>query len=352
MIAGRVVVAADMAMLQRLLAAMRQVQHGYWRLTMIDILAVTTPLFALVAAGWLAAQRGLVPSAAIPGMNHYVLYLALPCMLARLVMNTPVSQLLHPGLLAAYGLAAVLMVSAATALALACRARLVDAAFGALVTAFPNSGFMGVPLLVAWLGPSAAGPVIGSLLVDFLFTSTLCVALSQARSGTGGMWHTAGRALRGALANPLPWAITLGAVLSIRQGHLPGPLDTLSRMLADSASPVALFTMGVVLWRPVPASGTAAPRRDVVPLAAMKLLLHPALVLACGTAMPLLGLALPAAELKVLVLSAALPGASNVALLTERYGADTGRVARIILVSTVLAFGSFSTLAWWLGTSR
>jgi predicted permease len=32
-----------------------------------------------------------------------------------------------------------------------------DAAFGALVAAFPNSGFMGVPLLVALLGPAAAG---------------------------------------------------------------------------------------------------------------------------------------------------------------------------------------------------
>jgi malonate transporter len=28
-----------------------------------------------------------------------------------------------------------------------------DAAFGALVAAFPNTGFMGVPLLVALLGP-------------------------------------------------------------------------------------------------------------------------------------------------------------------------------------------------------
>ena len=35
-----------------------------------------------------------------------------------------------------------------------------DAAFGALVGAFPNTGFMGVPLLVALLGAAAAGPAI------------------------------------------------------------------------------------------------------------------------------------------------------------------------------------------------
>ena len=36
-------------------------------------------------------------------------------------------------------------------------------------------------------------------------------------------------------------------------------------------------------------------------------------------------------------------------LLAERYGADNGRVARIIMSSTVLAFVSFSALAWAFG---
>jgi predicted permease len=51
----------------------------------------------------------------------------------------------------------------------------------------------------------------------------------------------------------------------------------------------------------------------------------------------------------VLVLAAALPSASNVSLLAERYGADNGRVARIIMASTLLAFGTFTLLAWALG---
>ena len=47
-------------------------------------------------------------------------------------------------------------------------------------------------------------------------------------------------------------------------------------------------------------------------------------------------------KLHYLVLVAALPSASNVSLLAERFGADTGRIARIILVSTALAFLTFS----------
>jgi predicted permease len=50
-----------------------------------------------------------------------------------------------------------------------------------------------------------------------------------------------------------------------------------------------------------------------------------------------------------LTLTAALPSASNASLLAERYGADNGRIARIILASTALAFVTFSTCAWLFG---
>jgi malonate transporter and related proteins len=39
------------------------------------------------------------------------------------------------------------------------------------------------------------------------------------------------------------------------------------------------------------------------------------------------------------------PSASIIAMLAERYGADNGRITRIITASTVLAFASFTRLA-------
>jgi predicted permease len=49
-----------------------------------------------------------------------------------------------------------------------------------------------------------------------------------------------------------------------------------------------------------------------------------------------------------MVLVAALPSASNVAMLAERFGADNGRVAMIILLSTAAAFLTFSGAVAWL----
>ena len=192
----------------------------------------------------------MLPVSAIPGLNAYVLYFALPCLLLRFGINTPVLDLLNPFVLLVYLLCALLVVFFTIAVSLNAQVGLKDASFGALVAAFPNTGFMGVPLLVALLGPAAAGPLICTMLADLFVTSSLCIALSQLQgAGEHGARTAALRAVRGALSNPLPWAIALGALLSVTATRLPGPLDTVVRLLADSATPVALFTIGAVLWR-------------------------------------------------------------------------------------------------------
>jgi malonate transporter len=299
------------------------------------ILAVTVPFFALVLCGWLAAQRGVLPDSAIPGLNAFVLYFALPCMLFRFGMNTPIFELLNPTLLLVYLLCALLMVFAAIAFTLSDRVHLKDAAFGALVASFPNTGFMGVPLLVALLGPAAAGPMICTILADLFITTSLCMALA--------------RALRGALSNPLPWSIAAGALFSVAGIKLAGPPEVVVRMLADAASPVALFTIGAVLWRAGRHAHTRTPLALYMPVALMKLFLHPLLVFTLSAAAVSLGASLSAFQVMVITLTAALPSASNVAMLAERYGADNGRVTRIIMSSTVLAFVSFTLLAWAFG---
>ena len=319
---------------------------------MQDILAVTVPFFALVLAGYAAAHRHVLPESAIPGLNAFVLYFALPCLLFRFGAGTPIFDLLNPAVLGVYLVAALLIVFFTIAVTLSERVNLKDAAFGALVAAFPNTGFMGVPLLVALLGPAAAGPLITTMLADLFVTSSLCIALAQAHDASGHGARTALlRALRGALSNPLPWAIALGAAFSVAGVQLSGPVDTVVRMLADAASPVALFTIGAVLHRAGQHVHARAPLSHYLPVALIKLFVHPLLVFALLAGAIALGAPVSPFQLMVLTLGAALPSASNVSLLAERYGADNGRIARIIMSSTALAFVSFTLLAWAFGVT-
>ena len=317
---------------------------------MLAILLVTFPFFALVLCGYIAVRRNLLPTLAIPALNTFVLFFALPCLLYRFGATTPIAQSLDPSVLTVYLLCALTMVGITVWLSLSTTIRWKDAAFGALVAAFPNTGFMGVPLLVKLLGAPAAGPAIATILVDLVVTSSLCIALSQLDSADEhGTRHAAGNALRGVLINPMPWSILLGAGSSALGVLPPAPVMQTIGLLADAASPVALFTIGAVLARSQMASNAVmrapTPPLEYLPVVATKLLLHPLLVMVAGGLAVRLGLALDPFALMVMVLVAALPSASNVVILAEKFAADSGRIARIILVSTALAFLTFSGAA-------
>jgi len=319
----------------------------------LSILLVTFPFFALVLCGYVATRGGMLPQLAIPGLNSFVLYFALPCMLYRFGASTPIAQLLNGTLAAVYVLCALVVVALTIVVTRRGRIGWNDASFGALVAAFPNTGFMGVPLLVALLGAAAAGPAIVTIAIDMLITSSLCIALSRLDGADEhGVAKAARLALRGVVTNPLPWAIVLGALASAAGFALPQPVMATVTLLADAASPVALFTIGAVLARSHASSTESQPLSGYLPVVLIKLLVHPALVGGLGLAAIALGLPLDRFALSVVVLVAALPSASNVAMLAERFGADNGRIARIILLSTALAFFSFSaavtlvTRAW------
>jgi len=309
---------------------------------MQQILLVTLPFFALVLGGWLVARVRLLPLEATPGLNAFVLFFALPCMLYRFAATTPIVRLLDPTVSTVYLLCALLMVALAV---ITTRRRAVgwnDASFGALVAAFPNAGFMGVPLLVALLGPRAAGPAIVALAIDMVVTSSLCIALSRLDGASEhGVSRAVGKAMKGMLKSPLPWAIGLGCLTAATGFELWEPARNTVGMLADGASPVALFTIGAVLARPqqtAPAHGVG----DVPLVVFYKLVVHPVLVLGVGMLARAMGMPLEGFSLTVLVLIAALPSASSIPMLAERFGADAQRIARIVLLATAASFLSFS----------
>jgi predicted permease len=323
----------------------------------LDILLVTFPFFALVLCGYVAARRRMLPLEAIPGLNTFVLYFALPCLLYRFGSGTPVAELLDAAAASMYLLCALVLVGFVVWSSRNSRIGWNDASFGALVAAFPNTGFMGVPLLVALLGVPAAGPAILTILVDLLITSSLCIALSRLDSAAehgAENWKRVGpsprtaakNALKGVAVNPMPWSILLGGAASALHYEPIKPVAQTIGLLAESASPVALFTIGAVLARSqfLAAQGEHEPMPwgDYLPVVFVKLLVHPALVWSAGSIAIAMGLPLSRFALNVMVLVAALPSASNVALLSERFGADTGRIARIILLTTAAAFFTFS----------
>ena len=326
---------------------------------MTSLLLQFLPFFALVLLGWVAARTALLPLDGVGALNTFVLFFGLPAMLFRLGASGALAQSGLGGLLLVYGLAGLTVVG--LALWWAARAGLSrrDGGLMALATAFPNTGFLGLPLLTGLLGPTAAGPVAATLVIDVLLLSSLCLAWahSHAHQGAKGAVSGAGddqaealaaaqASLKGALRNPLLWSVAVGMAFAEAGWHLPQAADETLRLLGLSATPTALFTLGAVVaraqMRPAVAAGPA--RLSVAAPVLLKLVVHPWAVMGLGMGVASLGQALPQAGWLTLVMAAALPSASNVAMLAEREGAQTAWVARLILWTTV---GALLTLTLW-----
>lgn len=328
---------------------------------MFELLLSFVPFFALVLLGWGAARGGILPLEGIGALNSFVLYFGLSAMVFRLAASGTLQQGGLGSLLLAYGGAGFIV--AMLALAWASHAGLVrrDGGLAALVTAFPNTGFLGLPLLTGLLGPQAAAPVAATLVVDVLLLSSGCLA--WAHSGGAQAGKALVNALKGALRNPLLLAMAAGMLAAWLGLVLPHSVSETVRLLSLSATPVALFTLGAMLARSQVAQTVAARGANAVPdsvhdigpnsspspspwlSALLKLALHPALVWFLGHhLLPAIGVPVPPTGLLVLTMAAALPSASNVAMLAEREGADTALVARIILWTTAAAL---LTLALW-----
>jgi malonate transporter len=307
------------------------------------ILTITVPFFALILAGHVAASRGWVPGEAVPAFNGFLLYFAVPAMLFRFASRTPFREMANAPLFLAWTAAGIAVLLATVWAGRRFGLGLRDAAFFGLAGSVGNLGFLGVPLLVALLGERAAAPTIVAIVVDLAVLSTVGLAIAHLDPARDegrerGLRDIASRVL----LNPLLVSMSVGAAFSLFAWRPWTPVDEMVRLLANAAGPCALFAIGMSLVRP-----DAPPRSGVVALpVAAKLVLHPvvaALALRAAGVEPFAAL--------VAVLAAALPSAGWVFIFAQRHEADAGRVAAVILVTTALAFVTFSALVWMLGVS-
>lgn len=310
---------------------------------MQTILTITVPFFALILAGYVAASRAWVPAAAGPAFNGFLLYFAVPAMLFRFASATPFREMANGPLFLAWTAAGATVLLATVWAGRRLGLRLRDAAFLGLAGGVGNLGFLGVPLLVALLGERAAAPTIVAIVADLAILATIGLVIAHLdpadeETRRDELHEIAGRVL----LNPMLVSMAIGAVFSYFSWRLWTPLGEMVRLLANAAGPCALFAIGLSLVRP-----DAPLRSPIVALpVAAKLVLHP---LVATLALWAAGVDRFAAL--VALLAAALPSAGWVFIFAQRHEADAGRVAAVILVTTALAFVTFSALVWMLGVS-
>jgi len=195
-------------------------------------------------------------------------------------------------------------------------------------TLYANTGNMGLPFIAFSLGEAGLERAVVYLIVGSIFMASLGPALLQGSGLKAGIRLT--------LRLPLVWAMVLGIGLRLFAIQLPLRLDQGLDLLGQAAIPVALIMLGIQLAK------TRLEFSQYEFLATgLRLLLAPALAYTIGRILGLTGL-----ELKVLILQGAMPAAVNSLVWVTEFGGDTARVAKTIVLSTLLSFLTLPCILW------
>ena len=296
---------------------------------MLNVLGVTAPIFLLIGLGYGAVRAQALGVADTRALGLFVLRFAMPALIFKALSSRPLGEIADARLLACYAAASAL--SFGMTYALYARAGRRVAACRALGAAAPNSGFVGFPIASLLIGPKAAVALALCLIVENALTIPLGLALAESASGEARFLPLASRLAR----NPLLIAIALGLSASLAGLALPSPLARVIDLLAAAAPAAALVAIGGGLVG-LRLGGDLA---DVAPVAAVKLIAHPALMGGLTAAMG----AGDADVRRAMLVMASAPAFSIYPLICRSFGQERAGSA-ILLAQTALAFLTMS--AW------
>lgn len=305
---------------------------------MLSTLQILIPIFALILAGFVLRRRGIASAAACVELNRFVVWLAMPALLFKLMAHASWAQLYQPGFVAAFGLACAAVFLVTLAWRLRSGLHLADASLDAVAASYANTAYIGFPLILALFGDAGVAPTTVATLMVVSVLFAIAAMLVEVGLLTERRPHKVGmKLLRGMSRNPLIVAPTAGALWAASGMSLPAPADTFLNLLGAAATPCALVCLGLFLAEKRRAAST--PKASLA-LAAGKLVLQPALTwwLAARVFM------VPAPLTQMAVLLAALPTGTGPFMLAEFYRREAFITARTILLSTVGSLVSLTVL--------
>lgn len=310
---------------------------------MLAILAITGPIFILIAVGFAAVRLRVLATTDMRALGVFVINFALPALLFSAMSAGSVTQTLRLDLLLPYALGSLAVVGLVVALAMTVlRRKLQMAAVLAMGMSVSNSAFIGFPIAQQLSPGTASAALAVYAMVEALIMFPLLMALAELGGGSG-RWPLVLRGIVLSLArNPMILAILAGVALSLAGLTLPLPAARAIELLGSTAAPVALFYIGGTLagLKVKIAAG------DIGLIVAGKLLLHPLVVYLAFLALPLDGAGLQTAA----VLNACMPMMSIYPILAQKYGQE-GLCAAALVATTVTSFFTISAFLWLSGTA-
>jgi malonate transporter and related proteins len=293
------------------------------------IVALTAPLFLLVAIGYVLTRWGRWPRPAADALTRFVFYVAVPALLFRLMSDLTRLPPVDARLLIAYfGACLVIFVLGRIIAARVFHLDGVAQSVFALGGIFSNNVLLGVPLARVTLGERSLPAISLVLVFNALLLWTLATVSVEWARNRSVSWAGYFAAAKAVLANPIVASILAGTVWGVLALPLPGVIDQTLALMSEAAVPMSLIALGMGLAQ----YGIREGWQIAGAMTLLKLAGQPLAVWLIAWA-----LSLPPTETQAVVLLATLPVGANVYLMSRQFDTLSGPVASSLVVSTALA---------------
>ncbi|OEY25673.1 permease [Corynebacterium sp. BCW_4722] len=297
---------------------------------MLDVLTGFAIIFAVIAAGWLLSQKGVIgPGDERLMLNRIAFYVATPSLIFSSVATSDTSAFFSPVVLViAVATAATMLVYWAISAA-AFKQDTAETMAGAASASYYNSVNIGLPIATYVLGDATF--VVPALVLQMAVLSPVIIAgLDRGSSGfMKSMWS--------GLTAPVVVAAFAGFAVSALEVEVPEPVLAPLQILGGASIPLILMSFGASLTGE---KVLASHRGPTLTATALKLVGMPAIAWAVGTALGLTG-----DELYAALILSALPTAQNVYNYAATYGSGEVISRDTVFLTTFLALPAMLVIA-------
>ena len=296
---------------------------------MTDVLNLTIPMFSLIGIGYLLKRVHFMSENDGAVLSKFAFYILLPPLMFTSILSGDASKSLNINFILSYEIITISIFVLTYLLGLLFKLKTMEKAIFGLNAAYPNYGYIGVPLCILAFGTNAAIPLALILLADTFVLLTTLIFYKLTENRKTSLQELSKEIVQRFIYNPLMMSVFVAFIFSIADIKIVTAIDRTLSIVAASATAVALIALGVSLN----VSSVKNQKSVLFFITVIKLIVHPILIFIVFQFQT----GIDPIWVKTAIVCASLPVAANVFVLANYYKNFESESAAAITITTIVS---------------
>ncbi len=296
---------------------------------MTDVLNLTIPMFSLIGIGYLLKRIQFMSENDGAVLSKFAFYILLPPLMFTSILSGDASKSLNINFIFSYEIITISIFAITYLIGSILKLKPMEKGIFGLNSAYPNYGYIGVPLCILAFGAEAAIPLALILLADTFVLLTTLIFYKLTENSKTSLQEVSKEVVQRFIYNPLMMSVFLAFTFSIADIQIVTAVERTLSIVAASATAVALIALGVSLN-----VTSIKNQKDVLFfITVIKLIVHPTLIFIVFQFQT----DIDQMWVKTAIVCASLPVAANVFVLANYYSTFANESAAAITITTIVS---------------